>query len=134
MKKLSDFISLCKPKVVLVMLATTWVGMALATQDQMPLQTFIIGTLGIAFSAGAAAVINHLVDRHIDAKMQRTRLRPIASGRISTLHALIFAFVLGLIGMLLLSFYVNILTAALTFLTIFGYAILYTLCLKHKTP
>jgi len=131
---LQDFFLLCKPKVVIVMLTTAWVGMSLATPNKIPISIFILGTIGIAFSASAAAVINHLVDRHIDAKMQRTRHRPIASGRINALTALLFSLTLGILGIFVLFFFVNPLTAILTFLTVLGYAVLYTLFLKHKTP
>lgn len=128
-----DFFTLCKPKVVGTMLITSWVGMCLAEQTLTP-EVFLFGTLGIAFSAGAAAVFNHLADRHIDAKMSRTLHRPIASGRILPKDAITFAFILALTGLCLLIFYVNLLTGILTLITIFGYAIFYTLFLKRATP
>jgi len=116
------------------MLVTTWVGMHLATTSFVPFDILIFGTIGIACSGGSAAVINHLVDRHIDAKMIRTEKRPIVCKRISPYHATLFAILLAVSGLLILSFLVNSLTAFLTFLTIIGYAVFYTVFLKRRTP
>lgn len=134
MKLLSDYITLCKPKVVALMLITSWVGMFLATPETPAWSTVLIATIGIGLAASSAAVINHMVDRHIDAKMSRTLLRPIASGRITPKKAFLFAIVLGLISMVILTSYVNPLVALLTFATLLGYAIFYTLFLKRRTP
>lgn len=131
---MNDYLTLCKPKVILVMLVTTWVGMHLATNTHVPWHIFIFGTLGIALAGGSAAVINHLVDRHIDTKMTRTQNRPLATNRISIRNASIFSAILGLSGLGVLAVFINPLTASLTFGTMFGYAILYTLFLKHQTP
>lgn len=129
-----DYWILCKPRVVAVMLITAWIGMHLATHSAVPWNIFLFGTLGIAFAAGSAAVINHLVDRHIDAKMTRTANRPLASQRISVSRACLFSLCLGTTGLLILTFLVNALTAVLTFATVIGYAVLYTWFLKHRTP
>jgi protoheme IX farnesyltransferase len=129
-----DYLTLCKPKVVLLMLITAWVGMYMASPNSIPWPALSYGTIGIAFAASAAAIINHLMDRHIDQKMSRTAGRPIASGRVAPLNALIFASVLALIAWILLSRLVNIVTAILTFSTLFGYAVVYTLYLKRATP
>jgi protoheme IX farnesyltransferase len=90
--------------------------------------------LGIALMAGAAAAINHLADRHIDAIMSRTKSRPLPSGQLDTWHVLGFAFILGGIGMWVLISLVNTLTAILTLLSLIGYAVIYTLFLKRATP
>jgi len=129
-----DYLTLCKPKVILVMLITTWVGMHLATHTWVPWNIFIFATLGIALAGGSAAIINHIVDRHIDAKMTRTERRPIASERISVRNAILFSIILGFSGLLILAIFVNLLTAFLTLVTVLGYAILYTLYLKRRTP
>lgn len=129
-----DFLTLCKPKVVLVMLVTSWVGMFCASPGCFFLKTFLATTLGIGFTGGAAAVINHFVDRHIDAKMSRTCFRPLPSKRILPRQALLFAVLLGSLGLWILFFYVNTLTAMLTLLALGGYAVLYTLFLKRATP
>lgn len=129
-----DYYELCKPRVVMLMLLTAIVGMLLATPNLVPWQILLFGTIGIALGASSGAVLNHLVDRHIDAKMQRTQRRPIAEGRVPPLHALAFAIVLGAISMLILSFYVNGLTALLTLFALIGYAIIYTVFLKRATP
>ena len=131
---LQDYFSLCKPKVILLMLITTWVGMHLATNSIVPLATIFFATIGIALAAASAAIINHLVDRHIDAMMQRTAMRPIANGRVSAISALLFAFSLGFIGLSVLYVYINKLTALLTFGSLIGYAVIYTIFLKHATP
>ncbi len=131
---IEDYITLCKPRVILLMLVTTWVGMHLATQTFVPWKTFIFATLGIAFAGSSAAVINHLVDRHLDAKMNRTLHRPLVNQRISIPNAVLFSGILGLSGLLILIQFVNLLTATLTLLTFLGYAVFYTLFLKRRTP
>jgi len=129
-----DYLTLCKPKVVLVMLITALVGMHLATQSFVPWKILIFSSLGIALMGGSAAAVNHLVDRHIDAKMQRTANRPLVNKRISTKQALTFATFMGLAGFLVLIIWINALTAFLTLLTFLGYAVLYTRFLKRLTP
>lgn len=128
-----DYLELCKPRVVALMLLTAIIGMLLATPI-IPWQTLIFGTLGIGFAACSAAVINQMIDRKIDALMNRTLNRPLPSGKISVKQAIIFALVLGFIGMFVLFQYINALTAVLTFLTLIGYAIIYTVYLKRATP
>lgn len=130
---LHDFIILCKPKVVLLMLVTAWVGMYLACPTFCNWPAMLFGTIGIALAAGSAAIINHLLDRHIDRKMMRTSARPIASGRITPLQAIIFAVILSISAWLILSRYVNMTTTLLTFATLIGYAFVYTLYLKRAT-
>lgn len=129
-----DYLELCKPRVVLLMLLTAIVGMLLAAPGFVSWGILFFGTLGIALAASSGAVLNHLVDRKIDAKMFRTQQRPIASGRINPQQALIFAIVLGCTGMAILIFWINWTTAILTLLTLIGYAIIYTVFLKHTTP
>lgn len=129
-----NYLELCKPKVVLLMLLTAVVGMCLSMPGLLPLGPLVFGLLGIAFCAGSAAAINHLVDRHIDAIMARTQKRPIAQGKIPPSKAMIFALALGAIGMLILFELVNTLTAILTFISLIGYAVIYTGYLKRATP
>lgn len=129
-----DYLELCKPRVVALMLLTALVGMALAAMTTIPWQALIFGMLGIALAASAAAVVNHVIDRKIDARMHRTHKRPLPQGRVGVRHATIFASVLAILAMFILIFLVNILTAALTFLTFLGYAGIYTYYLKRMTP
>ncbi|GAB4393388.1 MAG: heme o synthase [Gammaproteobacteria bacterium] len=129
-----DYLTLCKPRVVALMLLTALVGMAMASPSAIPLTRLILATLGIGLAAGSAAIINHLVDRHIDAIMHRTQRRPLVSGKISPAKAIIFAIALGTLGMVVLILGVNQLTAILTFITLIGYAFIYTVFLKHATP
>lgn len=129
-----DYLELCKPRVVALMLLTVLVGMFLATPGFVPLGILFYGVLGIGLCAASAASINHLVDKRIDAIMLRTQKRPIAKGRISVRHALIFAFGMGGLGLGLLVYFVNPLTAVLTFITLIGYAGIYTGYLKRATP
>ena len=110
-----DYLELCKPKVVALMLLTSVVGMLLATYSLPSWEALILGNLGIALMAGSAAAINHVVDQRIDVHMARTRNRPLAVGKVDSLSALIFAAVIGLLGMLVLLVWVNALTAWLTF-------------------
>jgi protoheme IX farnesyltransferase len=129
-----DYLELCKPNVVALMVFTAVVGMLLATPGDIPWAALTLGNLGIALSAGSAAAINHLVDRRIDAQMARTRARPLPTGHLRTSQAVAFAAVLGALGMGVLYFFVNPLTAGLTFLSLMGYAFVYTMYLKRATP
>ena len=129
-----DYLELCKPRVVALMVLTAIVGMYLATPGQVQWHVLCFATLGIALAAASAAAINHLVDRNIDCMMARTRGRPLPSGRVSPRHAWYLAAVLGVASMLILVCLVNLLTAVLTFLTLIGYAGIYTLYLKRATP
>jgi heme o synthase len=129
-----DYLELCKPRVVALMLLTVVVGMYLAVPGWVPVSTIVFSLLGIALCAGSAAAINHLVDKRIDAIMARTKKRPVAQGRVSIRQAVWFAVVLGVIGLMVLGLFVNELTAVLAFITIIGYAGVYTGFLKRATP
>ncbi|MGW8368329.1 MAG: UbiA family prenyltransferase, partial [Gammaproteobacteria bacterium] len=129
-----DYVELCKPKVVGLIVFTAIVGMFLATPGLVPWQALVFGTIGIGLAASSAAAINHVLDRRIDAEMKRTMNRPIPTGHVSEAQALVFAFALGLASMLILSIGVNPLTAMLTFCSLIGYAIVYTVYLKRATP
>ncbi|MBT9099107.1 heme o synthase [Methylovulum psychrotolerans] len=129
-----NYLTLCKPNVVLEMLFTAVVGMLLAVPGMPPLATVFYSTLGIALAASSAAAINHFIDRKADAQMTRTENRPLPKGNLTATNVMAFAVVLGVSSMLILVFLVNTLTAILTFLSLFGYAIVYTLYLKRATP
>src|SRR5437879_5267172 len=129
----SAYYELCKPRVVALMLVTAAVGMQLATPHGFPFYTMIIGNLGIGLVAAAAAVINHIADHKVDKHMMRTEQRPLPTGRLTNKQALWFAVVLLISGELMLLFFINGLTALLTFLTLVGYAGVYTFYLKHAT-
>ncbi|QIA65984.1 protoheme IX farnesyltransferase [Vibrio astriarenae] len=126
--------TLTKPKVVLLMLLTAIVGMCLAVEGALPLQETVLGLMGIGFMAGSAAAFNHLIDRRIDAIMARTHKRPLPQGDVSAFRVGLFATLVGVVGFALLWFGVNTLTAWLTFLSLLGYAVVYTLYLKRATP
>ena len=132
--QLLDYIELCKPRVVALMVFTAVVGMLLAAPGELSINPLVFGTLGIALVAGSAAAINQLADRRVDAVMRRTQMRPLPSGHLDTRHVLIFAAVIGTLGMWILIAFVNLLTATLTLLSLVGYAVVYTLYLKHATP
>ncbi len=129
-----QYFELCKPRVVVLIIFTAVVGMFLAVPGWPPLSALLAGTLGIGLAASSAAAINHLLDRRIDAKMKRTRHRPLASGQLTETNVLVFALSLGAIAMAVLVIWVNTLTAILTFLSLIGYAIVYTVWLKRATP
>lgn len=129
-----DYMELCKPKVVALMLLTVLVGMYLATPGWVDLTILCAALVGIGCCAGSAAAINHLVDKRIDAIMARTKKRPVARGRITVREALCFAMILALVGSAILIFFVNTLTAILTLATLIGYAGIYTGYLKRATP
>lgn len=128
-----DYVELCKPRVVLLMLLTVLVGMYLATPGWVNLSLIAYTVLGVGCSAASAAAINHLVDRHIDSIMARTKKRPVAHGRVSVYQALVFAVIMGAFGLTVLALFVNKLTALLTFITLIGYAGVYTGYLKRAT-
>ncbi len=129
-----NYYTLCKPNVVAEMLFTAVVGMLLAVPGIPPVEPFIFGTIGIALAASSAAAVNHFIDRKADAQMRRTENRPLPTGELTATNVITFAFVLGVSSMLILILLVNTLTAILTFLSLFGYAIIYTLYLKRATP
>ncbi|MFH4619668.1 heme o synthase [Vibrio furnissii] len=128
------YLTLTKPKVVALMLLTALVGMCLAQPGLMPLKVAVLGLSGIGLMAGSAAALNHLIDRRIDAMMARTYKRPLPSGEIQASRVMLFAFVLGIVGFAILYWGVNGLTAWLTFASLLGYAVVYTLYLKRATP
>jgi len=129
-----DYKELTKPNVVLLMILTAAIGMFMAVPGMVPLDILVFGNLGIALCAASAATINHLVDRRIDRQMARTSMRPVAQGRVGTRQAAVFAALIGGLGMAILFFRVNALTAWLTVASLLGYAVVYTMFLKRATP
>ena len=127
------YLELTKPKVVALIVFTAIVGTLLASPGWPPLDALVWGNLGIALASGCAATINHVLDRRIDEQMARTRARPLPTGQLTERKALIFAAVLGITAMGILSFLVNLLTAVLTFVSLIGYAVIYTVWLKRAT-
>ncbi len=128
------YFELCKPRVVALIVFTAVVGIFLATPGWPPLDALLAGTLGIGLASASAASINHLLDQRIDAVMARTRNRPLPTGGLQPRQVLVFALVLGAASMALLIWQVNVLTAVLTFVSLIGYAIVYTVWLKRATP
>ncbi len=128
------YLMLCKPRVVYLIVFTAVVGMFLATPAWPPLNALVAGTLGIGLAASSAAAINHLLDQRIDAVMARTRNRPLPRGQLRPAQVLWFALILCVVSMILLLVWVNSLTAMLTFFSLVGYAIIYTVWLKRATP
>jgi len=129
-----QFLSLTKPRVVSLIVFVAMIGMFLAVPGLPPVVPVFFGTVGIALVAGAAAAINCLVEQKIDALMARTRRRPLPAGEISSLSTLVFAALVGGLGLFLLFHFVNPLTMWLTLATFVGYAIVYTVLLKPATP
>ncbi|HKT73369.1 MAG TPA: heme o synthase [Steroidobacteraceae bacterium] len=127
------YLELTKPRVVALITFTAIVGTLLATPGMPPLDALLWGNLGIALASACAATINHVLDRRIDEQMTRTRSRPLPTGQLSEWQALCFAAVLGVTSMAILAFLVNRLTAVLTFLSLIGYAVVYTVWLKRAT-
>ena len=134
MKLLRSYYLLCKPNVVYMMLICALVGMLLAEDSVSSISTIIVALLGIALCSGSAAAINQVIDRNADAAMTRTDQRPLPQGELSAFHASSFAFVIGVIGALILYFYINTLTMVLTLASLIGYAFVYTVYLKRATP
>ena len=129
-----EYLALTKPKVSLLIVFTAIVGMVLASPGMVPLPALVFGTLGIAMASACAATLNHILDRRIDQKMARTRRRPLATGSLRAGQALGFAGVLCLGSMMVLWLSVGSLCALLTFGSVIGYAVIYTVWLKHATP
>lgn len=131
-----DYWALTKPRVVSLIVFTALVGMLLAVPGLPPLDKVVLGFLGIWLAAASAAALNHLLDHHAgaDAGMRRTRNRPLPTGHLTEYQALIFALILGALSMLVLAVFVNVLTAVLTFGSLIGYAVIYTVFLKRATP
>ncbi|AXK72990.1 protoheme IX farnesyltransferase [Lysobacter sp. TY2-98] len=129
-----QYFALTKPRVVALIVFTALVGMFLAVPGLPPLRESVIGFLGIWLAASSAAAINQLLDSRIDAKMARTSWRPIVVGQITHAHALVFALLLAILSMVLLVVFVNTITAVLTFASLIGYAVVYTVFLKRATP
>jgi heme o synthase len=127
------YLELTKPRVVTLITFTAIVGTLLASPGLPPFAALVWGNLGIALAAACAATINHVLDRRIDEQMARTRARPLPTGQLHEREALLFAALLGTTAMALLAFLVNLLTALLTFLSLIGYAVIYTVWLKRAT-
>lgn len=130
----NHYLQLCKPRVVALIVFTAIVGMLLAVPGAPPLDNFVFGTLGIGLAAASAAAINHYIDHKDDAQMARTRNRPLPTGQLNARQVLAFAATIGVLSMIILVCWVNALTALLTFLSLIGYAVVYTVYLKHMTP
>jgi len=129
-----DYYELTKPRVVMLIVFTAVVGMFLAVPGWPGAQALLFGTVGIGMAASAAAVFNHVLDARIDIHMLRTRGRPLPEGRVSESNALAFASAICVLSMIVLWFLVNPLTAVLTFGSLIGYAVIYTVYLKRATP
>jgi heme o synthase len=132
--RLKPYWELTKPRVVTLIAFTAVVGMFLATPGFVPLDVLVLATLGISLAAGSAAAFNHILEQRVDAIMVRTRARPLPAGKLTQGRAIIFAAILALLSMTILMIGVNTLTGALTFLTLIGYSVIYTLFLKPATP
>lgn len=129
-----DYYELTKPRVVFLIVFTAVVGMLLAVPGLPPLDALLFGTLGIGLASSSAAAINQIIDARTDAQMARTRRRPLVQGHINERQAVLFAGALCVISMVMLWWLVNPLTAVLTFLSLIGYAVIYTVYLKPATP
>jgi protoheme IX farnesyltransferase len=125
---------LTKPRVTQLALFCAVIGMFLSTTELPSPARVVTATVGIWLLAGAAFAVNSMIERHIDARMARTRMRPLARGEITLLQAMIFSGAIGGLGMWVLYALVNPLTMWLTFATFVGYAIVYTVLLKPHTP
>lgn len=129
-----SFLALCKPRVTALIVFTAMIGMFLATPGFVPLGILLAATLGIAMASGAAAAFNCLIEQKIDARMARTRGRPLPTGQVTSNETFIFASMMGSLGLAILYLFVNPLTMWLTLATFVGYAVIYTVFLKPATP
>lgn len=129
-----NFLALCKPRVTALIVFTAMIGMFLATPGFVPLDILLAATIGIGMASGAAAAFNCLIEQKIDAHMARTRARPLPTGQVTSAQTVLFASLMGGLGLLILYVFVNPLTMWLTFFTFLGYAVIYTVFLKPATP
>ncbi len=127
------YLGLCKLRVVSAIIFTAVIGMFLAVAGLPPLAETLWGALGIGLAAASAAALNHVYDREIDSKMGRTEDRPLPQAQLQPRQANIFALIIGLLSMVILTLFVNPLTAVLTFVSLIGYAVIYTRYLKRIT-
>ena len=130
----NNFLALCKPRVTMLIVFTAMIGMFLATPSMVPLNILLAATIGIGMASGAAAAFNCLVEQAIDAKMARTRGRPLPTGQVTSRQTFIFATIMASTGLSILYVFVNPLTMWLTLATFVGYAVIYTVFLKPATP
>lgn len=131
---LAQYWALTKPRVTQLAIFCAVIGMFLSTAELPPWRIVVLATLGIWLLAGAAFAVNSLIEKHIDQKMARTRMRPLPRGDLSPWQAIVFSGLLGGVGMWILGEFVNLLTMWLTFATFVGYAVVYTVLLKPYTP
>ncbi|WP_264435472.1 heme o synthase [Coxiella endosymbiont of Dermacentor marginatus] len=129
-----DYLQLCKPRVVILMILTAVVGMCLASPGIVSWRTLLFGNLGIALAASSSAALNQILEHHLDRLMYRTSRRPIVQGKISRRNAMIFANILCVLSMIILISFTNLFASVLTLATLIGYVGIYTLYLKHITP
>ena len=129
-----DYYELTKPRVVMLIVFTAIVGMFVSVPGWPGIMPIVFGTLGIGLASSSAAVYNHVLDARIDIQMMRTRGRPLPQGKLTEKSALAFATILCVISMIILTLLVNPLTAILTFVSLIGYAVVYTAWLKRATP
>lgn len=134
MNRARSYLALCKLRVVSLIVFTALVGMALSVPGMIPLDILILGNLGIGLAAASAAAINHLLDARTDGFMTRTRHRPLPTRQLTEQQVIRFAITLAAASMLILGLFINLLTAVLTFISLIGYAVIYTVWLKHATP
>ncbi|MGB5225163.1 MAG: heme o synthase [Arenicellales bacterium] len=130
-----DYFDLCKPRVIALLVITAMVGVLLASPPgELSLFILIVSSIGIGLGSAAGAAINQLVERETDAEMARTENRPLPKGRVDQQHAFIFAMMLAASSVFILTAWINVLTAVLTFASMIGYAVIYTMYLKKATP
>ncbi|MBC8119445.1 MAG: protoheme IX farnesyltransferase, partial [Burkholderiaceae bacterium] len=130
----AQYWALTKPRVTQLAIFCAVIGMFLSTAELPPWRLVLTATLGIWLLAGAAFAVNSLIEMHIDARMARTRMRPLPRGEVSPVQVVLFAGLMGGIGMWILHTFVNPLTMWLTLATFIGYAVIYTVLLKPYTP
>ena len=131
---IADYVAMTKPKIISLLLVTTFGAMIVARQGFPPLTLILWTLLGGTLASGGAGAINHYLDRDLDTKMGRTKGRPVVTGRVAPAHALLFGVGLGLLSFVLLAVAVNLLSAVLALAGLLFYVFVYTLWLKRSTP
>jgi len=132
-RRVVDFLTLTRPRVVLMVLVTTFVGFSLGSQGALDWFSLLKTLFGMALAAGGTAALNQYLERDLDRKMARTRLRPLPDGRLRPSEALIFGMAITALGLLDLLLAVSSLSALVTAISVVSYLFLYT-PLKRKSP
>ena len=134
MQLMADFISLTKPRILILLLISTCCPMVLAMQGTIQYEVMFWALISGALISGSASAVNCIYDRDIDVIMERTKQRPIPAGRLSVISSTVFALLIGFLGLFLMARFINPQAATVALFGHFFYVLIYTMWLKRSTP